>query len=340
MTVVRFVPGCRQTLLLAGLVGVFAGWMSLQAAPATASSGRLKAAIFVQNRAGPAWSAKADTLRELVAARLAEKGFTLIDAKDVVKGLGAAADDASLLRTTQSLGADYLAVATLASVGTTTRKLLAPPGSGLNTETEVSEVVMRLTLKVAEGRQGGSVYGDVVTVTDRIGSNRYLLQRDGDVDNRLLDAGAAKLAENVASRVAVLPAVAGGVGEDQQVLFGVICNVPGVDVSLDGVVVGSAGGKLAARPGLHAMAVTREGFQPWRRTVNIQAGVTLNVTLELSEDGLAKYKDIEGFKRFWALAEEQSAAEAYRKRTVADGEKKMLEQSRFDVKTIKEEHIR
>jgi hypothetical protein len=50
-----------------------------------------------------------------------------------------------------------------------------------------------------------------------------------------------------------------------------------VTVELDGVALGSAPGIIPGRPGLHKIRLSREGFDPWERTINIYDGQNLRV---------------------------------------------------------------
>ncbi len=113
--------------------------------------------------------------------------------------------------------------------------------------------------------------------------------------------------------------------------------------------IGSAGSapvEFIAPPGIHMMRITREWFTPWERPVNIYADQQLNVTLELSAAGIERFQDLEGFKKEMAaaqaeidIAREQSAAAAYAKRLIAEGEKKRLEASYEKIDTSKVERL-
>ena len=107
----------------------------------------LRAAIFVQNRAGNDFQDKLDTFKDLITARLTENGFAIIDKNDVLAkfqesrnednatkvAINTAIDltkskkteasvediitDSSALRIAQMLGVDYLIFATITSYG-------------------------------------------------------------------------------------------------------------------------------------------------------------------------------------------------------------------------------
>jgi len=66
-------------------------------------------------------------------------------------------------------------------------------------------------------------------------------------------------------------------------------------VEIDGIAVGTAPGQLGVKAGLHKLRVVREGFKPWERTVNFANGQHLNVPLEMTEAGYARWRDATGF---------------------------------------------
>lgn len=337
-------------------------------------AGRLRAAIFLANRADKNLDEKLGVLNDMISARLTEKGFSILDRAEVMKkikdsreaveqdktlrrtlasynagiklnerdfeaGVEDTTDNASALRIAQMIGADYLVFANLTSLGTQTKKLKAA-GTALDTGSEVTDTTLRVTLKVAEGRQGGSVYGDLVTVIERNSSSKFLEQTDTDLVNRLLDDAAVKIAEKLGGRVGEIQAAKPEA--EELASFTVTCNLANSDVILDGAVIGTAGTPLKAHPGLHTMEINREWFRPWKRVVNLQAGQVINVQLELSEAGLDKFKNLEGYlatleryKAVTGVIQEQSEADAYAKKKVAEGTKTFLENSSVKVKDVK-----
>jgi curli biogenesis system outer membrane secretion channel CsgG len=72
-------------------------------------------------------------------------------------------------------------------------------------------------------------------------------------------------------------------------------------VELDGVVIGTAPAPnlapLPASAGLHKIAVTRAGFKPWTKTINIRAGepTDLAVALQLDAAGYERWKQSSAF---------------------------------------------
>ncbi len=333
----------------------------------------LRAAIFVQNRAGEAYQDKIDVLNDLITTRLTEKGFSIIDKHDVVEKFRESRDrdaevkktiealtngeidfsvedalkDASALRLAQMIGADYLIVATINSVGLTDKKFTGK-GTTYGVDNEVTDYTLRVALKVLEAGQGGSVYGDLVKASERIPRTDNLEIVSSDTINSLLDSAAVDIARNIGGRVEEIRTVQ--VKHTRAVPFTIITSgVEGATVELDGAAIGSAGSapvEFIAPPGIHMMRITREWFTPWERPVNIYADQKLNVTLELSAAGIERFQDLEGFKKEMAaaqaeidIAREQSAADAYAKRLLAEGEKKKLEASYEKIDTSKVERL-
>ena len=332
----------------------------------------LRAAIFVQNRAGEALHDKIDVLNDLITTRLTEKGFSIIDRNDVVAKFRESRESdaavkknirmldsllesgksdatveyaitgASALRISQMIGADYLIFATINSIGHETRRFKGQ-GTVYGTDNAVTVYTLRIALKVLEGNQGGTVYGDVVTASERVAVVERLEIESSDILNKLLDAGAVQVAENIGGKIERIRNVK--VKSIPTVEFTINANVEGAVVELDGAAIGSVPGRFNAAPGLHQLRVTKQWLKTWERTVNIFPNQVLNVTLELSDEGIQRFMTMEQFKHEMdkdrkrvememkeretgiGIAKEQSEAEAYATKQIADGEKKRREES-------------
>ncbi len=64
-----------------------------------------------------------------------------------------------------------------------------------------------------------------------------------------------------------------------------------VTLELDGVAIGSAPGSFQARPGLHKLRLSREGFKVWERTINVHSGDELRVAMQMSDADYPRWKD-------------------------------------------------
>jgi PEGA domain len=333
---------------------------------AEADQSMLRAAIFVQNRAGEKYDDKVDVLNDMITTRLTGKGFSIIDKQVVVEKFREARDEnaemketiealtdgaidfsvedalkeASALRLAQMIGADYIIVATINSVGHTAKKFKGK-GTIYGVDNEVTDYTLRVALKVLEAGQGGSVYGDVVKATERIAQTDNLEIVSSDIINNLLEEAALGVADNIGGRVDEIRMAK--VKHSGGVPFTIITNgIDAATVELDGAAIGSTGTEpveFVAPPGIHMMRITRQWCETWERPVNIYADQKLNVTLQLSAAGIEKFKDLEGFKTEMAIAREQSDAEAYATKAIATGEQKKREESYIRLDTSNAEKI-
>jgi hypothetical protein len=332
-------------------------------------TGPLSAAIFVQNHAGEDLEASVPMFRDLLTARLTEKGFAVMGGHDIAerfqetegspdpvvdvlravsKGIETAKTEtsvesvlngASALRIAQMLDADYLIVATFASVGIE-RKQFHGEGTLYKTSNEVFTRTLRTSLKVLEGNKGSTVYGDTVVTKARLVGNTHLTTVTDDGDNTLIDEAANTIADNIEAKIKRIKET---VVEGQSTFnIEVKANVEGATLEVDGATLGSVPGAFAIHPGLHQIAVSKERYVTWRRTVNIVPNQVLNVTLERSyigedrnENSLRVAREDELIKKTQNaridIAKEQSAADAYVKREVADGEKEYRKNSHTQI---------
>jgi hypothetical protein len=295
-----------------------------------------KIAIIVQNRGSAALNDKVPVLEDLVSSRVAGKGFSVISRDDVTRSLknystgkdpngelGALdrslEDNSSALRLAQNLGADYILVPSIVSLGTEKKNY---SGNGINTLNITHK--LRVTYKIVEAGQGGAVRGGAFTSEKNIRQTADLQTESSDVINELLDDAAEQLADAIAQNAPSLPAE---VAKAAMVNFNVACTMTDprqqpilisalgitadnhvvltnqpmavqamdVTVELDGVALGSAPGSFQGRPGLHKIRLSREGFDTWERTINIYEGQNLRVALQMSNAGYARWADTTAF---------------------------------------------
>ncbi|OGV53233.1 MAG: hypothetical protein A2017_06100 [Lentisphaerae bacterium GWF2_44_16] len=346
----------------------------------------LKTAIFIRNSGGKELRDKIDTFSDRLSARLTEKGFAVMDWKDVVQkfressetedqifknvrtfmtvatttrtnksltntaavektpeettltaeGRNGGVGQASSLRIAQMIDADYIIVASMGQIGHEKRTFKGE-GTIYQTNNTSDIYTLPLTIKVLDGNTGQSLYGDTLNAAFRVAQNASLQIQQNNIADNLIDTGTAKLADNIAAKVDRIRD-AGSKASAANVEFSVECNVNGATVELDGAAIGSPPGRFSAKPGLHQLRISREYFQTWERTVNIIPNQVLNISLELSEAGLAKYKDITAFKQAQELekveriarvdiAKEQSKADADAKEKISSGRETYLKNS-------------
>jgi hypothetical protein len=295
-----------------------------------------KIAIIVQNRGSAALNDKVPVLEDLVSSRVAGKGFSVISRDDVTRSLknystgkdpngelGALdrslEDNSSALRLAQNLGADYILVPSIVSLGTEKKNY---SGNGINTLNITHK--LRVAYKIVEAGQGGAVRGGAFTSEKNIRQTADLQTDSSDIINELLDDAAEQLADAIAQNAPSLPAE---VAKAAMVNFNVSCSMTDprqqpilisalgitadnhvvltnqpmavqamdVTVELDGVALGSAPGSFQGRPGLHKIRLSREGFDTWERTINIYEGQNLRVALQMSNAGYARWADTTAF---------------------------------------------
>lgn len=332
----------------------------------------LKAAVFVQNRAGTPFQEHLDELNDLITSQLTEKGFSVIDKNvvvakfresraesditqrdvkildDVIKtgeaetSMENAISGASALRIAQMVGADYLIMAAINSFSTEVRTFRGQ-GTLYATDNQSNIFNLRMTLKVLEGAQGGSVYADSVTASERIVVGQGLTIETNDIVPKLLETCAQRLAEKINGKVGQIRNMK--TSTIPTVEFQLISNVEGVTVEMDGAVIGTTPGRFNAAPGLHQIRLSKEWLSTWERTINILPNQHLNVPMELSKEGMQRYETLEKLKIDLAQAKqnielekkereaaieitkEQSAAKAYAEKKIAEGEKEKRSQS-------------
>jgi hypothetical protein len=287
-----------------------------------------KIVIIVENRASADLNDKVAVLEDLVASRVAGRGLSVISrdvvtralknystGKDPNGAMGAVdrslEDQTSALRLAQNLGADYILVPSLISLGSEQRNYA---GNGISTLNTMHRLLV--SYKLVEANEGGAVRGGALAAEKNIRQTAALQTDDGDVINTLLNAiveSAKTLPAQVAKAAPVNFSVSCTMTDPRQqpILVSalgltadnhlVVTNQPvalqamDVTVELDGVALGSAPGTFSGRPGLHKIRLSREGFDAWERTINISAGQNLRVALQMSEAGYARWADTTGF---------------------------------------------
>lgn len=282
-------------------------------------------AVFVQNRTRVAgMDDEVDGVRDRLAAALAEvDGISVVDSAqvaDTFRRYKVTVDEektglvpgifsgGSVPRVAQMLGCDYIVAATIVNASSMNRNM-----SG-----RLSTVfTLRMTMKVMNAG-GASVDGmpawvrqmPVLDAADDPMNYFQMLfdQWATDVTATIAQkaprwrapaAASSELAEfyvstTIDQSIAELESqTKGAKGELLQELRRV---VGGVSVELDGAVIGSTPGPFRATPGLHQIKIFRDWMKPYFATVNIQPGMTLNVALEMSAEGMQKWGSLEALR--------------------------------------------
>ncbi len=348
---------------LLGLAGLHA-----QDSAPTSPEAQKKILIIVENRADASLNDKISALEDLVGSRVAGKGFSVVSRNETVNAMQTSAtnnldealsDNSSALRLAQNLNVDYLLVPSITSYGTEKKTY---NGDGIQTLNTIHR--LRVSYKIVEAGAGGAVRGGTV-VSESTTRDTANLQTDStDTLNSLLDDAADQLADAIGQNAKSLPAeiakatlvdfhVASTMTDPRQqpVLISAVSisgdgklmatNPPvvvqpmDVTVELDGVALGSAPGDFKARPGLHKIRLSREGFDDWERTINVYDGQTLRVALQMSADGYAKWKDATAFLATLDANRKLTDAEAKQ----IEGLATFLSESHYRVDTKENLHI-
>ncbi len=329
-----------------------------------------KIAIIVENRAAAGLNDKVAVLEDLVTSRVAGKGLSVISRDVVTRSLKnyatgnnpngelnavdkALESGTTALNLAQTLGADYILVPAITSLGAETKTY---NGNGIATVNVTHR--LRVTYKIVDAGTGGAVRGDTVMAEKTTRQTANVQTEDTDVLNDLLDDAAQQLADTIVQSAGTLAATT---AKADQVTFQVSCtladpqnqpvtipplyltsdntvvltNLPvpvqalDVNVELDGVVLGSAPGEFKARPGLHKICLTREGMGTWERTINVSEGQALRVALQLTPDSYARWTATTSFLADLVNGKKLTDAQV----KVYEGLAKFLSESHYRVDT-------
>ncbi len=322
-----------------------------------------KAALFVANHAEKIFDEKLATFEDLITRPFTEKGFNVLSREvstDALSGLlkdskqtdvdRLLSDNSTVLRLGQLLGADFLIVASITSFGSD------------KNSTEVYGVktvnithTLNVTYKLLDGTFGGTLAADTVEVTKTIRYMENSRPDPGNLINGLLKDATKEVASSLEKKEIRLAVTSQGMidlrvscgmqdlaqipmgipdvrlTKDNTVVIGKDkLNVEALDVTveLDGVVAGSAPGSFKAAPGLHKIRLSREGFTPWGRTMNVTEGQSpLKVALQMSDAGYQRWKDNIAFLASVENGKKLTDAEV----KVLEGKAQMLRQSGYKV---------
>lgn len=297
-----------------------------------------KIAIFVQNRARErAMDDEIDGIRDRLAASLASvDGMEILDSAqiaDTFRKYKVTTDEeknglvsgifsgGSVPNVARMIGCDYIVAASIIGTSTMKRKM-----NGQNN----TIYTLRTTIKVmdATGRTVGSVpnWSSSFPVLNEEGNdpmNYYNILIDRWVEDATNDlaANALKWRKPAAAATALVSfKVTTSIdkvitelesrtkGTKGELLAELRKVVGGASVELDGAVIGSCPGEFKAAPGLHQIKITRQWMQPYTATVNIAEGMQLDIAMEMSEAGIAKWGKVEAIRADVAQRYSEAAA--------------------------------
>ncbi|MDP1580566.1 MAG: PEGA domain-containing protein [Candidatus Didemnitutus sp.] len=326
-------------------------------------------AIVVTNRAGQSGDAQLGALEDFITSRVTDLGLRVISAETTLNAVSALApgakatdldaqfaDSTSAVRLSQTMGADYVLQVSISGLEANQRTVDAYGVKAVN-----EERIARVTYKILDGTTGASLAADTVRTNMLVQQSAASSNERSDAYNGLLDEAAGKVATSLKraidrGRLGTPNAAAALVNVELSTEVADLY-IPDVrigaentltisqskfkvaalsaTVEIDGIAMGTAPGTIQVKAGLSKLRVVREGFKPWERTVNFANGQKLNVTLEMSDAGYARWKDATAFINNLKNGAKLTDAEV----KVLEGEAKALENSGFKVNVNTKEGI-
>ena len=301
-------------------------------APRPPPAAQPKIAIFVKNQTRVrALDEEVDGVRDRISAELAGSGMIIMDAQDIASSFNrfkvtTAEERAGLidgvftggavLRVAQMLGCDYIMLVSIIGADEQNRTAGDLP---------TTVFTLRMTTKVLEAAEGSTVYGSNATERLPVPSAGVAKGNELPYYSDLIDQWSQKTGREITTKAPTwrraapadvqmagfsvsttidefIGGLENGVREPNELLGEMRRIIGGVTVELDGAAIGSSPGTFTAAPGLHQLRITRQWMKPWQQTVAIQQGAKFRVGLELSDEGLRKFKDLEGFRAGLAVA--------------------------------------
>ena len=324
-----------------------------------------KVAIFTANRAEATLNDQLPIFEDMMIAQVTDLGFEVISRevalgaagdllkKSEVNELDALlSDQTSSLRLSQNLGADYLLFATLIGLDVEQRAVSA---YGVKYDNNI--YTLRTSYRVLDGNTGASLTAGMVEPTRTIQQTKHSQTSTTGLIRELLAKASREMASSLGQKSAE-GAIRDVNVAKAQVEFQIAITLNDVQfpevvldangrahlssssvnvqplavaVDLDGFTIGSTGtgvaALLSASPGLHRIRLAREDLVTVERMVNIHDGMTLSMTMQLTDKARAKWQQDTLFLDTLKLRAELTDAEVERVRGVAQ----MLRQSGYKV---------
>jgi hypothetical protein len=220
-------------------------------------------------------------------------------------------DDTSAVALARSMGADFVLIASLTALSQQEQQF-----EGYGVKTQVLSQTLDATYRLLDRAQGAVIDSGAASATEQVRGTPNLQQKVELIDPLIRQVAAnltAVMQRRCAAQALPAPARLDGVAFtvnatmrdiavpditlDQASGRFVVGANPltlspmGVQVSVDGVTVGSTPGSFRSTPGLHKVQLRAPGFRPWEGTVNLTDGFSLSVAMQMDEQAFARWRE-------------------------------------------------
>ncbi|MFA6816422.1 MAG: PEGA domain-containing protein [Lentisphaeria bacterium] len=186
---------------------------------------------------------------------------------------------------------------------------------------------LQLSLNIATA-DGASFAGKNTTIESSYLTPQQIQQNSTAILNDLLDSAATQSANWLALKLEKYDNIPKSTMQYITVSF--TCNIPGTDIEIDGVAVGTTPIKdYKIMEGVHHLRASYPYCIPYERIANMSNNAQFNLVLEMSTTGIARWKDIELFKTTIQRIKDSGATDDAVRRLVAEGQSTYLKNSHF-----------
>lgn len=279
-----------------------------------------RVALVVQNHTSDAPSLPMAAFADTLSARLSGAALRVVNPHNAIgvnqnrTASGEIMPDASAQEIGRMLGAD----------GVVTAAILEFTGEDIGFPAVAHRLKVRLALNLVDSATGETVCG-IEGV--EVGKNYTVEKVNADTATLyegLMHSAAAKAAAQFADKVAE-SCWTPGAAELAHVNF--TCNIPGADIKVDGVAMGTAPALVVVPKGIHNLAVEYPFCVPYAVQAYFTDGQTYNIHLQLDEAGRARFKNDTLFAETIDRIRKTGATDDYVRRTLADGTAQFWKQS-------------
>lgn len=297
----------KKSILL--IAAACAASIALSAEPPQAR----RCVLAVQNHSIRTPNLPMEALADTLAARLAGGGWTIVNPANVVgahrngTATGEAIPEASARNLAQLLGADGIITASVQDLSSTTIRLDGKTGA--------YRLRAQLAIALADAASGEALCGVEANAT----ATATAQQAEDDADElyeRLLHEAAVKCAAAFAQKAA---SVAWNPKPVEIAHVNFTCNIPGADVKVDGVAMGTIPAMVPVPKGVHNLVVEYPFCLPYATKAYFVEGQTYNIVLQLDSTGRERFKSEALFAETIDRIRKTGETDDYVRRALADG---------------------